>query len=440
MFRRYLSIFSRSNRTHYVPEVIVEASGSKVRSASGKYFLDLSSSGATMIVGYNHPKVVEAVCSQARRVLHYTYMYGMNFPALELGEKLLEITGVEDGKILYGLSGSDASESALMLVKAWSGNDLIVSFEGDFHGVFDLSASSSCIDLERQVCEAVNCGKAVACLPYPDPYRCPFGDVDDCGREAVKFMKAFVDELVEKRVQPAAFIVEPLQGDSGIVVPSEGFLREVKKQAERVNAPVIVDEIQTGLGRTGKWFAYQYDGIEPDLVLLGKPLGGGLPLSAVVGKAEIMDSLPTMSLAFTLSGNPVACSAGLATIRVIEEEGLVERAAYLGYKALKELRDFARKHPLVGDVRGKGLMIGVDLVKDPETKERAVDEAKKVVYRAYQLGVLVLSVNGNVLRIQPPINISEELLMEGINILEQAIEDVENGAVGDEALKVVVGW
>ncbi len=439
-YKLYERIFSKANRTHYLPEVVVEASGSTVRTASGKELIDLSSSGAVMIVGYNHPKVIKSVVDQARKLMHYTYMYGMNIPALELGVKLINLAGIKDGKVLYGLSGSDATESALMLAKAWRGGGIIISFEGDFHGVFELGASASCIDLERETCAKIGCRKSVACLPYPDPYRCPFGDVPDCRGEAVKFMKALVDEFIDRKNEIAAFIIEPIQGDSGIIVPEEGFLSDVRKEAERVNAPLIIDEIQTGLGRTGKWFAYQHEGIIPDIVLLGKPLGGGLPLSAVVGKSDILNSLPTMSLAFTLSGNPVTCSASLATLHVIEEEGLLERATHLGYEVIKELKKFAMKHPLVGDVRGKGLMIGIDLVKDPETKERAVNEAKKVIYRAYELGVLTFTVKGNVIRIQPPLNIPEELLKEGINILESAIEDVEEGRVGDEALKVVVGW
>jgi len=257
---------------------------------------------------------------------------------------------------------------------------------------------------------------------------------------SLDILKETLESLSKADKLPAALIAELIQGDSGIIVPPEGYFSEVARILRAYGIPLIIDEIQTGLGRTGEWFAYQHEGINPDAITLGKPLGGGLPISAVVGHSKLMDSIPTMGLAFSLSGNPVAAIAALTVINEIRRNRLLKKAKELGNYVIGELRSFMKKHRLVGDVRGKGLMIGVELVKDKETKERAKDETKKVIYRAYELGAIVLSVRENVLRIQPPLTINKEELAEGINILEEAIEDVEEGKVGDDALKIVRGW
>ncbi len=434
-------LFSRANRTDYLPIIVVEGRGAKVRDSGGNQYIDLSASGAVMVLGYGNDELRKEIKRQVDKLIHYTYMYGMNEPALRLGEELLKISDIDEGKVLYGLSGTDAVESSLILAKAYTKRELILSYNGGFHGVFPLSADASCINLERKVCELIRCSKETICLPYPDTYRCSIlrGD-KDCKKMSLEILKETLEDLSKANKLPAALIAEPIQGDSGIVVPPEGYFREVARILRSYGIPLIIDEIQTGLGRTGEWFAYQYEGIKPDVVTLGKPLGGGLPISAVVGESKLMDSVPTMGLAFSLSGNPVTATAALTVINEIRKNKLLKKTKELGNYVIRELRSFMKKHELVGDVRGKGLMIGVELVKNKETKERAKNETKKVIYRAYELGAIVLSVRENVLRIQPPLTINKEELIEGINILEEAIEDVEEGKVNDEALKIVRGW
>ena len=437
---KHNTLFSRANRTDYVPIVIVSGQGARVRDTYGREYIDLSSSGAVMNLGYGDSAVREAVVKQAKKLIHYTYMYGLNEPAIELAERLVRLSPIPSSKVLYALSGSDAVESALMLAKAFTGREIVLAFMGGFHGVFPMGADASCLEVERDTCLLTGCRRSTICLPYPDPYRCPLGDEDGCRRLSLERLESVINEFEGKDNMPAALIAEPVQGDSGIIVPPEGFFRDVERLLRRKGILLIMDEIQTGMGRTGKWFGFQHDGIVPDIITLGKPLGGGMPLSAVIGRQEIMDSLPIMSLAFSLAGNPVACAAAVAAIEEIERNKLVERSKRLGEEVLRDLKAFAGRHPIVGDVRGKGLMIGIDIVKDRSSKERDIPAAKKIIYRAFQLGVIIFSVMGNVLRLQPPLNIPEEDLREGLEVLKEAIEDVEAGKVGDEALKVVSGW
>ncbi|MEM3849483.1 MAG: aminotransferase class III-fold pyridoxal phosphate-dependent enzyme, partial [Zestosphaera sp.] len=198
--------------------------------------------------------------------------------------------------------------------------------------------------------------------------------------------------------------------------------------------------VQTGMGRTGRWFGYQHFGIQPDIVTLGKSLGAGLPISAIVGREDLMNSLPDFAYSFTLSGNPLISRVALKSIQIIKERDLLRRAERLGARTLERLRRVCESHGIVGDVRGKGLMIGVEIVKSKEGKEKGFEEVKKIVWRAYELGLFLMFLAGNVIRIQPPLTIEEETLDEGLDIFEKAVEDVEEGRVSDEALARIKGW
>ena len=437
--RQFNSVFSKANRTSYVPAVIIGGKGARVTDSKGREYIDISSSGAVMSIGYNNERVVKAVIEQAKKLLHYSYIYGHTYQALELGKKILSLFNRENLKVSLGFSGSDAVEASLMFVRAYTKRKIIISFSGSLHGVLYGGAEVSGHRVEREVCEKVGCGGRVVFLPYPDPYRCPFRGSKECGKDILELLKVKLEEMSKDEL-PAAVIAEPIEGDAGIIVPPDNFFYEAYRLLRRYGVPLIMDEIQTGLGRTGEMFAFQHSSIEPELVTLGKPLGGGLPISAVVGDAEILDSLPVMGYTFTVAGNPVLCAASIATIDEILENNLWIRAKTLGEKVLLRLRKFSKNHPLIGDVRGKGLMIGIDLVKDKDTKERAVEETKKVVWRAYEKGVIVYFLMGNVLRIQPPLNIEEEELDTAITVLEEAIEDVEKGKVPDSVLAKVKGW
>jgi 4-aminobutyrate aminotransferase len=277
-------------------------------------------------------------------------------------------------------------------------------------------------------------------LPFPDAYRAPG---DDAAAE-----EASILELLERRLgsdwppsDTAALLVEPIQSDAGILAPSPAFLRGLERICRDHDILLAVDEVKVGLGRTGDWFGWQESGIEPDLVVLGKALGAGLPLSAIVGPPEILDVEPAIAL-FTTAGNPIACAAALGGLEAIEQDRLVANAALVGATLAAKLRGMGAGRALVGDVRGRGLVLGVELVRDQQTKEPADPETAKVSYRAAQLGLAVFYVGmrSNVLEITPPLCLTVAQAEQGVEILGQAIDDVAAGHVPDGALDGFAGW
>lgn len=438
IIRRYREVIARINRTDYAPIIAVEGKGAIVKDVTGREYIDLSASAAVMTLGYGNPAIAEAVCEAAKRITHYSHMYGYVPEALELAEELIKISPIKEAKVSYGLTGNDANEGALLLAMAHTGRRGFIAYEGSFHGVGGVTTHVSGAGLAREVAAKIGGGVATRFIPYPNCYRSPYpGDEWRCSKHYYEKLREAVESYGE---ETAAIVFEPILGDGGIVVPPDPYVRWLADLAKKEGMLLIDDEVQTAIGRTGAWFAIQHHGVAPDLIPVGKPLGGGLPISAIIGRADVMESLPEFSYTFTLAGNPVSCSAALTVVKTVREQGLMKRAQSLGDKVMKRLKTEAVKHPLIGDVRGRGLMIGVELVKNKESKEPAYDEAKKVVWRAYELGLIVLFVAGNVLRIQPPLNIEEDVLEEGIDRLIQAITDVEEGRVGDEALRRVKGW
>lgn len=435
---RYSRVFSRASRVTYAPIVGVRAENARVWDVEGREYIDFLSDAAVQNVGHNNPRVVRAIREGADRLIHFTFIYGFPLEPLLLAEKLVEIAPVEGAKVHFGLSGSDANDGAMKFARAYTRRQTVLSYLKSYYG--STYGAMSVTGLDFEVRSMVGELSGIHYIPYPDCYRCPFGkEPGSCKMECVEFIKAkFEGEVYAEGT--AALFAEPIQGDAGMVVPPEDYFKRVKRILDEHGILLIMDEVQSGMGRTGKWFATEHFRVVPDIMTLAKPLGGGLPISAIIGRAEIMDSLPPLGHAFTMSGNPLASRAALAVIEELEEKDLLRRAEKLGNRAKKRLERMKKEHELIGDVRGKGLMIGVDLVRDRETKERAYDEAKKVVWRAYELGLILAFLQGNVLRIEPPLTIEEELLDEGLDRLEKAIADVEEGKVGDEPLKWVHGW
>jgi len=435
---RYSRVFSKATRVTYAPIVAVEAKNAIVRDLEGREYIDFLSDAAVQNVGHNNPRVVNAIKEAAERLIHFTFIYGFPVEPLLLAEKLAEIAPIDNPKVSFGLSGSDANDGAIKFARAYTGRRTILSYLKSYYG--STYGAMSITGLDFKVRSKVGELSDVHYIPYPNCYRCPFGkEPKSCKMECVSYIKEkFEGEVYADGV--AALFAEPIQGDAGMVVPPEGYFKKVKKILDEHGILLVVDEVQSGMGRTGKWFAIEHFGVKPDIITLAKPLGGGLPISAIVGCSEVMDSLPPLGHAFTLSGNPLTSRAALAVIEEIEEKDLLKRAEKLGKYTKKRLERMKEEHELIGDVRGLGLMLGVELVKNRETKERAYEEVRKVVWRAYELGLVLAFLQGNVLRIQPPLTIEEELLDEGLNRLEQAITDVEEGRVPDSVLTKVQGW
>jgi 4-aminobutyrate aminotransferase len=433
-------VYTAASKMPYFPLVVERAHGATVEDAEGNRYLDFLASAASLNTGHTHPRIVEAVCNQARKSLNYTLVYAYHKPGTELAEKLVQITPVPaPKKVSYGESGSDTNDGAIKLVRRYTGRQRLISYLRSYHG-----STYGAISLSG-VARNMTLGlgpilPGVYHIPFPDCYRCPFGlSYGTCDLRCAEYLEyLFSSALPPEEV--AGLFVEPIQGDAGVIVPPDEYLPAIKRMCEKHGILFVSEEVQTGFGRTGKMFACEHWNIQPDVILCGKALGAGMPISAVVARQELMDTWGAPAHVFTNSGNAVCCAAGLANIQVIEEEKLVQRAEDLGARIMSRFREMMGRYELIGDVRGKGLMIGVDLVKDRKTKERARDEAAKVCMRSYQKGLILSFFSNSVLRIAPPLVVTEKEVDQALDIIEDSLREVQAGKVPDELIAQTKGW
>jgi 4-aminobutyrate aminotransferase len=433
-------VIATGSRMPYYPLVTKKGYGSIIEDSDGNEYIDfLASAGATN-TGHCHPKVVKAITDQAQELIHYTPVYMYNEPMIELAEQLIKITpGKFKKKVMFGLSGSDSNDCMIKLARAYTGRTKIISFEGAYHGCTfgSISISALSLNMRRKIGPLV---PDIFHISYPDCYRCK------CGKKVASCNLECLDELKEKfssYIPPeevAAIIMEPIAGDGGILVPPEKYTQKLYEICKENGILFAVDEVQQGFGRSGKWFSIENFGVEPDIMVLGKSIASGMPMSAVVAREEIIESVGAPAHVFTTIGNPICCRAALATIEVIKEEDLVnaskEKGEYLKAKFMK----LKKKYSFIGDVRGVGLNLGIDLVKDPKTKERYKEACAKICYRAWEKGVLMTFFANNVLRIQPPLVITKEEIDRAMVIIDEAMQDFVDGKIPDEVLEVAKGW
>ena len=435
------TLISSAYRVRYFPLVVQEGTGATVTDVNGKVYIDLLASAAVNNTGHAHPRVVEAIVRQAKAFIHYTPAYMYHEHLVRLAEQLVSLTPGEFPKrVRFGLSGSDANDGVIKCARAYTGRQKVVSFFRSYHGTTygALSLSAITPNMRRKMGPMI---PEIYHIPFPDCYRCSFGESHpSCEGICWDRVISTYFETIIPPEEVAAIVVEPIQGDAGIIVPPPFFLPRLREFCTDNEILFVSEEVQTGFGRTGKWFAIEHWDVIPDIVVMGKAIASGMPLSALVARADILEVLEPPAEVVTCAGNPVACEAALATIEVIREERLVDRSAKLGQYAKDKLLEMKERHRLIGDVRGKGLSIGVDLVKDRQTKERAVKEALKVCWRCYEKGVLLVSFSGSVLRIQPPLVISEDELDCALDIIDESLTEVEAGRVPDAVLEGMVGW
>ena len=406
------------------PMVAERASGAIVEDPDGNTFLDFCAGIAVCSTGHCHPQVVEAIQKQAAELIHIagTDFYHRHMP--QLAERLVAtMPKSHNWKVFFGNSGTEAVEGAIKLARYATKRDKLIAFYGCFHGrtLGSLSLTAS-KNTQRKYFGTLLGG--VEHIPYPYSYRCALGHgKEECGSEIIDLLEQQIFKRLFAPEEVAAIIVEPIQGEGGFIPAPLSFLQALQRICNQYGIILIVDEVQSGMGRTGKLWAYDHAGITPDIVLTAKGIASGMPISAFIAKESVMQWKPG-SHGTTYGGNPVCVAAAMATLDLIEG-GLMANAKKMGDYIFSRTGDWPKRFPIVGDVRGKGLMIGVEIVRDQRTKERAQDLRNKVVTNAFYKGLLVLDSGENSIRISPPLVIDEEQADCAIRILEESIQDAQ---------------
>jgi 4-aminobutyrate aminotransferase len=431
-------LIANAEKIRFFPFVPVGGEGSYLIDADSRRILDFTAGWAVTNTGYGDPSIRDRIEKQLSRGSYAGVVSAVVEPAVELAGRLVELAPIRGRpKVWFGQSGSDANEALARLVRRATARPRIISFVGAYHGSTDGSAALSGHSAQARWATAAPGTR----LPYPDAYRPELAPEPEANEAAILGRLEEVLATTCPAAETAALLVEPIQSDGGILAPSASFLRGLETISRRAGILLAIDEVKVGMGRSGGWFAHQAAGVTPDFVVLGKALGGGLPLSAVVGPAEILDVEPAIAL-FTTAGNPLSCAAALGVIESIESRGLMANAERVGGILAAGLRTLAERHPLIGDVRGRGLVLGVELVRDRASKEAADRETAKVCFRAAELGLAVFYVGmrSNVLEITPPLCLTESEAQEGVEILDRALTEVAAGRVPDAAVAAYAGW
>lgn len=425
--RRYLERDSLAISPSYprsAPFVMERGLGSEVWDVDGNRFVDFAAGIAVCATGHSHPDVVRAIQQQAERFIHISSDY--YHPLwIDFSERLGALAPfAEPARVFLGNSGTEAIEAALKLARHHTGRQHFVGFLGGFHGrsmgSLSLTASKT---VQRRGFTPMLAG--VTHIPFPDPYRPVLAPTDsDYGVTVVQYLE---DVVFHRSLPPedcAAVVVEPILGEGGYVVPTPGFFPALRRLCDKYGILLIADEVQTGVGRTGKWWAIEHWGVEPDILCSAKGIASGVPLGATIARASIMD-WPPGTHGNTYGGNPLACAAGMATFDLVEKQ-YMHNAAQVGEYALDALTEIQARHPSIGDVRGKGLMIGVEFVKDRASKAPAPHLRDAVVANSFRHGLVLLGAGDSVVRLSPPLSITRPLMDEGLQALEVAITEAES--------------
>ena len=408
------------------PIVTERAEGAYVIDTEGRRYLDFAGGIAVVNVGHRHPTVARAVHEQIDRVWHMGPVT-LNEGYLRLAARLSKAApGPSPKQALFVNSGAEAVETAVKIAREATGRQAIIAFDNSFHGRTLLTSTMTGKTHPYKV-QPGSMAPEIYHTPYPYTYRPPRGVAAE---NLVEYCLGALDEVVRTRVpaeKVASVILEPVQGEGGYIVPPPGFIAGVEAFCRRIGALLIVDEIQTGFGRTGRLFAIEHEGVEPDILVVGKSIGGGLPLAGVVAKKEVWDRVHPGDVGGTYGGNPVACAAGLAVLDVLEHEDLLGRAAIIAGRTRQALDEMSKTHPVIGEVRGLGPMLGVELVKDRTTKEPATELVTRFLEEARNRGLIVIRTGmfGNVIRLLIPLSISDQELASGLEIIEAALSAAE---------------
>ncbi|WP_432877871.1 aspartate aminotransferase family protein [Kribbella sp. CA-245084] len=425
-------------KIRFYPLVVERAEGVTLTDADGNEYLDFIAAGGVVQTGYRHPRVREAIVGELDTSWSTMHCCYPGRRAVELAERLCSLLpGDFRKKAWFGTTGSDANDCLAKLLPVATGRPRLISFTGAYHGQTLGSASLSGHSAQARVLGTGNVTK----IPYPDPYRpMDASSSASASEQVLTYLSERVLTSISPAADTAAIVLEPIQSDGGDIVPPDDFLPGLRQLCDRHGIWLVFDEVKTGLGRTGAMFGFQHSGVVPDAVSLGKPLGGGLPLSAVVGRAELFDhDVPNL---FTLGGSPAPAAGGLAVLDVLADENLIVNAKVRGEQLLEGLRELQSRHRLIGDVRGRGLLLGAELVADRKTREPAATDAARLVYRCFELGLIVMytGLHSNVIELTPPLILTEEDALRGLDILDRGLTDIESGTFDDTKLAGYAGW
>ncbi|HWZ98537.1 MAG TPA: acetyl ornithine aminotransferase family protein [Candidatus Dormibacteraeota bacterium] len=416
--------FMSPSFTRDYPLVAKSGRGAMVEDVDGNVFLDFAAGIAVCSTGHCHPKVVDAIQKQAAELIHMSgtdfYYESLPYLAERLGKT---VGGSEEKKVFFCNSGTEAVEGAVKLARYATKRDKMIAFYGCFHGrtmgSLSLTASKS---TQRKNFGALLSG--VEHIPYPYAYRCALGHgPETCGEEILEQLENQIFKRLFDPSEVAGIIIEPIQGEGGYVPAPKFFLQELQRICRQHGIMLICDEVQSGIGRTGKMWAHEYAGIEPDILCSAKGIASGMPLGAIIARSSVMSWKPGAH-GTTFGGNPVCLAAAIATLDLLEG-GLMANAKKLGDYIFAKTADWTKKFKIVGDVRGRGLMIGIEIVRDQRTKERAADLRNAIVDMAFHKGLLILGAGENSLRLSPPLIIDEEQADFAVRTLEECIREAE---------------
>ncbi len=419
LIERDSAVISPSYARAY-PFVMDHGKGTEVWDVDGNHFLDFAAGIAVTATGHSHPKVVQAIKDQSEKFLHISAdFYHENW--VSLGERLDQIAPFKEDAVSFMTnSGTESVEAAIKLARYHTGASQFIGFLGAFHGrtLGSLSFTASKPLYHEGFYPLMN---GVVHVPYPDPYRPVFASRpgEDYGETVVRYIEEQVLGKLLPAEDVAGLLVESIQGEGGYIIPPPGFYPALRDLCDRHDILLIVDEVQSGMGRTGKWWAIEHFGIEPDIVCVGKGIASGIPLGAIIARKSIV-TWPLGSHGNTYGGNPIACAAALATLDLIQDEYL-QNATDVGNYAIDALNEIAVRHPSIGQVRGIGLMIGVEFVKSKQSREPAHDLRERIVQRAFERGLISLGCGRSTIRISPPLSITRNELDDGLEILEESI-------------------
>lgn len=431
--------FATAARVKYYDIVIDSGRGAILTDVDGNQYIDLLASASSTNTGHCHPKVVKAIQEQAQKIIQYTPAYFANSQAARLAPRLAKLAPMSGPvEVAWGNSGSDANDAIIKFARAYTGRQYIVSFTGAYHGSTygSMTLSSVSLNMARKMGPLL---PGVVKVPFPDPWDKLPDETDEqfVDRYFKMFKLPFETYLPVDEV--AAILIEPIQGDGGIVKTPPEFMKKIYQFAKDNGILFAIDEVNQGMGRTGKWWSIQHFGIEPDLMSVGKSLASGMPLSAIIGRKEIMESLGAPANVYTTAGNPVTTAAANATLDVIQEEHLLERSTKLGKKAQQFFEGEQAKYDFIGDVRMYGLDGGIDIV-DPQTGKGDTEATTRIMYRVFELGAIIISLRGNILRFQPPLVITEEELDQAFAMLDQAFAEEATGKLSLPENAEELGW